>query len=160
MTMIFFAIHTNFLSDPVGSGGAGLGGWGLCIGELKCTQLQFSVVYIYIYGYGILYHTQVIPASRIPRPSQASAPVLFFLIFVIYFYWHRGRAYRPCTPGRFPAEMAMGTRNPSTRRVLPDKEVGTEGTSYLWVRYWAKSHTHRVAGTGVGVDYPYPSTRG
>jgi hypothetical protein len=33
-----------------GRGGKlGLGGWGLCIGELKCTQVHFSVVvYIYI----------------------------------------------------------------------------------------------------------------
>jgi hypothetical protein len=53
-------------------------------------------------------------------------------------------------------EMAMGTRNPSTRRVLPDKEVGTEGTSYPWVRYWAKSHTHRVCGYGCGCRLPIP----
>jgi hypothetical protein len=32
---------------PVGRGAGGklgLGGWGLCIGELKCTQVHFSVV--------------------------------------------------------------------------------------------------------------------
>jgi hypothetical protein len=53
-------------------------------------------------------------------------------------------------------KMAMGTRNPSTRRVLPDKEVGTEGTSYPRVRYWAKSHTHRVCGYGCGCRLPIP----
>jgi hypothetical protein len=26
-----------------GGGKLGLGGWGLCIGELKCTQVHFSV---------------------------------------------------------------------------------------------------------------------
>jgi hypothetical protein len=41
-------------------------------------------------------------------------------------------------------EMATGTRNPSTRRVLPDKEAGMEWIFYPWVRYWAKSYTHRV----------------
>jgi hypothetical protein len=40
--------------------------------------------------------------------------------------------------------MATGTRNPSTRRVLPDKEAGMEWNFYPWVHYWAKSYTHRV----------------
>ena len=41
-------------------------------------------------------------------------------------------------------KMAMGTRNPSTRRVLPDKNAGMEWILYPRVRYWAKSFTHRV----------------
>jgi hypothetical protein len=52
--------------------------------------------------------------------------------------------------------MAMSTRKLSTRRVLPDKEVGTEVTSYPRVRYWAKSHTHRVCGYGCGCRLPIP----
>jgi hypothetical protein len=41
-------------------------------------------------------------------------------------------------------KMATGTRNPSTRQVLPDKEVGMWWIFYPWVRYWVKSYTHRV----------------
>jgi hypothetical protein len=41
-------------------------------------------------------------------------------------------------------EMAIGTRNPSTRRVLPDKDAGMGWIFYPWVRYWAKSYTRRV----------------
>ena len=40
--------------------------------------------------------------------------------------------------------MAMGTRNPNTRRVLSDKDAGMEWILYPRVRYWAKSFTHRV----------------
>jgi hypothetical protein len=32
-------------------------------------------------------------------------------------------------------KMAMGTRNPSTRRVLPDKDAGMEWILYPQVRY-------------------------
>ena len=46
-------------------------------------------------------------------------------------------------------KMAMGTRNPSIRRVLPDKKTGMEQIFYLWVCYWAKSFTRRVGGYGV-----------
>jgi hypothetical protein len=48
-----------------GRGEAGLGGWGLCIGELKCTQVHFSCrrvcvcvyihIYIFIYMYMYIY---------------------------------------------------------------------------------------------------------
>jgi hypothetical protein len=31
-----------------------------------------------------------------------------------------------CTRRRWRLEMAMGTRNPNTRRVLPDMKAGTE----------------------------------
>jgi hypothetical protein len=40
--------------------------------------------------------------------------------------------------------MAMGTRNPSTRRVLPDKDAGMEWILYPRVRCWVKFFTHRV----------------
>jgi hypothetical protein len=48
--------------------------------------------------------------------------------------------------GQVPLQvkMATGTRNPSTRRVLPDKEAGMGWIFYPWVRYWAKSYTRRV----------------
>jgi hypothetical protein len=54
-------------------------------------------------------------------------------------------------------EMATGTRNPSTRRVLPDKEAGMEWIFYPWVRYWTKSYTHRVCGYGCGCILPIPA---
>jgi hypothetical protein len=54
-------------------------------------------------------------------------------------------------------EMATGTRNPSTRRVLPDKEAGIEWIFYPWVCYWAKSYTHRVCGYGCGCILPIPA---
>jgi hypothetical protein len=39
-------------------GKLGLGGWGLCICELKCTQVHFSVV-VYIYIYYIIFHDDI-----------------------------------------------------------------------------------------------------
>jgi hypothetical protein len=53
--------------------------------------------------------------------------------------------------------MAMGTRNPSTRRVLPDKETGMELYFYPWVHKWATSYTHRVSGCGCGYILPIPA---
>jgi hypothetical protein len=44
--------------------------------------------------------------------------------------------------------MAMGTRNPSTHRVLPDKETGMELYFYSRVYKYATSCTHRVSGCG------------
>ena len=41
-------------------------------------------------------------------------------------------------------KMAMGTRNPSTWRVLSDKKMGMEWVFYPWIYYWAKSCTRRV----------------
>jgi hypothetical protein len=55
-------------------------------------------------------------------------------------------------------EMAMGTRNPSTRRVLPDKETGMELYFYPLVHKWATSCTHRVSGCRC-TYYPYLHTR-
>jgi hypothetical protein len=62
----------------------------------------------------------------------------------VYAHVHtRSRAYYVLSP---PArlEMAMGTRNPSTRWVLPDKDAGMERILYPCVRYWVKFSTHRV----------------
>jgi hypothetical protein len=56
-----------------------------------------------------------------------------------------------------PVGMAMGTRNPSTRRVLPDKETGMELYFYPWVHKWATSYTHRVSGCGCGYILPIPA---
>jgi hypothetical protein len=50
-------------------------------------------------------------------------------------------------------EMAMGTQNPSTRRVLPDKET----YFYPRVHKWATSCTHRVSGCGCGYILPIPA---
>jgi hypothetical protein len=56
--------------------------------------------------------------------------------------------------------MAMGTRNPSTRWVLPDKEVGMESYFYSWVHKWATSCTHRVSGCGYILPIPaYPRVK-
>jgi hypothetical protein len=52
--------------------------------------------------------------------------------------------------------MAMSTRNTSTRRVLPAKEMGMDKLLYPRVRYWAKSFTHRVRGYGHGCTLPVP----
>lgn len=46
--------------------------------------------------------------------------------------------------GHAQVKMAMGTRNPSTRWVLPDKKTGMEWVFYPWVYYWAKSCSRRV----------------
>jgi hypothetical protein len=54
-------------------------------------------------------------------------------------------------------EMAMGTRNPSTRRVLPDKETGMELHFYPRVHKWATSCTHRVSGCECGYILPIPA---
>ena len=63
-------------------------------------------------------------------------------------------------PGAWPffprLKMAMGTRNPSTRRVLPDKKTGMEQVFYPWVRYWAKSFTRWAGGYGCGCIVPIP----
>jgi hypothetical protein len=57
-------------------------------------------------------------------------------------------------------EMAMGTRNPSTRRVLPDKEVGMESYFYPRAHKWAISCTHRVSGCGYIPPIPaYPRVK-
>ena len=50
----------------------------------------------------------------------------------------------PQVQGQAVLKMAMGTRNPSTRRVLSDKNAGMEWILYPRVRYWAKSFTHWV----------------
>jgi hypothetical protein len=55
-----------------GGGKLGLGGWGLCIGELKCTQVHFSVVvsiYIYI-GNNVLSPMVAITPYRVATPSD------------------------------------------------------------------------------------------
>jgi hypothetical protein len=54
------------------------------------------------------------------------------------------------------AETATGIRNPSTWRVLPDKDAGIEWIFYPWVRYWLKSYTHRVCGYECGCILPIP----
>jgi hypothetical protein len=59
-------------------------------------------------------------------------------------------------------EMAMGTRNSSAQRVLPDKEMGMELYFYPWVHKWATSCTHRVSGCGCGYILPilaYPRVK-
>ena len=54
-------------------------------------------------------------------------------------------AYMPVSgSGHTGIKMAMGTRNPSTRWVLPDKKTGMEWVFYPWVYYWAKSCIRRV----------------
>ena len=54
-------------------------------------------------------------------------------------------AYMPVSgSGHTGIKMAMGTRNPSTRWVLPDKKTGMEWVFYPWIYYWAKSCTHRI----------------
>ena len=58
----------------------------------------------------------------------------FSVIFSLIMCFHSGVSL----------EMAMGTRNPSTRRVLPNKKAGMEWFFYPWVHYWTKSYTHRV----------------
>jgi hypothetical protein len=57
-------------------------------------------------------------------------------------------------------EMAMGTRNPSTRRVLPDKDTSMELYFYPRVHKWQHHVPIGQPGAGVGTYYPYPHTRG
>jgi hypothetical protein len=57
---------------------------------------------------------------------------------------------------RTGVEMAMGTRNPSTRQVLPDKEMGMDLYFYPQVHKWATSCTYRVSGSGCGHILPIP----
>ena len=64
---------------------------------------------------------------------------------------------RSCLPLRSCLEMATGTRNPSTRRVLPDKEAGMKNILHPRVRYWTNSCTHRVCGYGCGCILPIPA---
>jgi hypothetical protein len=54
-------------------------------------------------------------------------------------------------------EMAMGTPNPSTQRVLPDKETGMELKFYPRVHKWARACTHRVSGCGCVYILPIPA---
>jgi hypothetical protein len=54
-------------------------------------------------------------------------------------------------------EMAMGTRTPSTRRVLPDDEAGMELYFHPRVHKWATSCTRRVSGCGFGYILPIPA---
>jgi hypothetical protein len=58
--------------------------------------------------------------------------------------WLRTGTEATCGAKGAQVEMAMGTRNPSTRWVLPDKDAGMERILYPWVRYWVKFSTHRV----------------
>jgi hypothetical protein len=53
--------------------------------------------------------------------------------------------------------MAMGTRNPSTRRVLPDKKTSMELYFYPRVHKLAPSCTHRVRGCRCGYILPIPA---
>jgi hypothetical protein len=87
--------------------------------------------------------------------------------------WRQGRWHTYCRIGSTDAgassssppyptstlvvEMAMSTRNLSTRRVLPDKEVGVESYFYPRVHKWATSCTHRVSGCGCGYILPIPA---
>jgi hypothetical protein len=54
-------------------------------------------------------------------------------------------------------ETAMGTQNPSTRRVLSDKETGMKLYFYPRIHKWATSCTHRVSGCGCGYILPIPA---
>jgi hypothetical protein len=71
--------------------------------------------------------------------------------------WQVWVVFRPDVGGGVDEEMAMGTRNPSTRRVLPDKETGMELYFYPRVHKWATSCTHPVSGCGCGYILPIPA---
>jgi hypothetical protein len=101
--------------------------------------------------------TRRCPASGWPSlVSQWSphVPPFNFVHRISMVTWH-SLAHLKCDQTRL--EMATGTRNPSTRRVLPDKEAGMEWIFYPWVCYWAKSYTHRVCGYGCGCILPIPA---
>jgi hypothetical protein len=54
----------------------------------------------------------------------------------------------------------MSTQNPSTRRVLPNKDVGMESYFYPRAHKRATSCTHRVSGCGYILPIPaYPRVK-
>ena len=60
-------------------------------------------------------------------------------------------------PSASTVKIATGTRNLSTRRVLPDKEADMEDILHPRVRYWTNSCTHRACGYGCGYILPIPA---
>jgi len=62
----------------------------------------------------------------------------------------------PSPEARAGVKMAMDTRNPITRQILPDKKAGMESIFYPWVHYWTKFLTHRVRGYGYACILPIP----
>jgi hypothetical protein len=53
--------------------------------------------------------------------------------------------------------MATGTRNSGTRWILADKETGM---GWIFYRRYVIGQNPILIGTGAGVYYPYPHTRG
>jgi hypothetical protein len=90
-------------------------------------------------------------AGLVPTPGSRPGPVHHLLGGHIPS-WHLAATR---------VEMTMRfTRNPSTRRVLPNKETGMELYFYPRVHKWVTSCTHQVSGCGCGHILPTPAYRG